>query len=447
MTTYRTDTPRYLYLYERPSAAAFGAGQCLVGGVLHISDGVNWIASGSIQRATKIALVGDSTCFQNSTAATFLMQGPINWMLRELGYPVYYDPSDNYGIGGATTRTCIDIQLPNLVAGHAINNYQRCFISIGTNDTALSFSTRQAQTLELFNRIRDLGIIPVSVGIRPRGNDGADTTYKKSARAINQWIYQQSLAGVCEYVDISEVYADTSTAFGNIVAALSDDSLHPNPTGAHREGHALAVAYSGKLGPSTLRLATEQADVFDRVNNPYGVCLGSASNPLLIGGTTAPTGMTSVGGTWSKVSRTLTNGQTRSDPQCVLAASTSHTLDQTWTATGAWGSTELHPGDVVECRAKITVTNGVNIRLLKLSIIENDGVTSRFVTDNSDAGVAPLVDGTYTIYMKTPHITISPYAGTGNAFLNIQFRAQTVAAASGTVQVLALEARPISLVS
>jgi hypothetical protein len=42
MPTYRTDVPQYQYLYERPAATAFGAGQCMVAGREYTSDGVSW---------------------------------------------------------------------------------------------------------------------------------------------------------------------------------------------------------------------------------------------------------------------------------------------------------------------------------------------------------------------------------------------------------------------
>lgn len=47
MPTYRLDVVQYQYLYERPSAPAFGVGQCQVAGVEYISNGSTWTLAGT----------------------------------------------------------------------------------------------------------------------------------------------------------------------------------------------------------------------------------------------------------------------------------------------------------------------------------------------------------------------------------------------------------------
>lgn len=395
-----------------------------------------------------IAIMGDSIAQQNTSviSGTYLTnaRGPVMWMLSYLGHPWDFQPSDNVAVAGTTLDVILANQLPALLALHQTRRYQRVFISAGTNDTnsARSITDIQANFLTLFQTLRSVGIIPVHTGIRPRGADGAITTAKQTNMRLNEWLYQLSLVGQIEYIPVSEAYADTSTAFGNCVAALMYDGLlHPSARGAALEGKLMADYYSTRGVMPELALATQQGDAFDRTNNPGGVAFSSA-NPLLIGGTTAPTGMTTSGGTWSNASRTLPNGQTRADRSCALAASTTHFLYDDWTKTGAWLAADLQPGDIIEGRALVILTGAVNVNAVQMRLAENDGATTltHYALANSETA---NLQGNHTLYLRTPRVPVRAYAGSGNVSIFARADIVTDAGASGTAIVRSMEVRKV----
>jgi len=404
----------------------------------------------SFNGVRNVAIMGDSINQQATNAAggtNTLDRGIVPWMLCYLGWPWNFEPEDNFAVAGTGLDVMISTQLPLLAAANATKNYQRVFVSAGTNDTnaAVDVATIQSRFTTLFAGIRALGAIPVVWGILPRGIDGAITNAKRQNQRLNEWLYLQSLAGVCEYADIGENVADNSTDYGNALTTMMYDSgtnnLHPNARGANLLGRALASYYTARgIGP-LLKFATQQGDKFDRTNNPAGVAF-NAPNPLMQGGTTAPTGMTTSGGTWSNVSRTLTNGQTREDRQCVLAASTTHYIYDDWTASGAWSASQLQPGDVIEGRAIVEIASGVNISNINLQLAENDGSTStqNYCLGQIDTG---LINGAYVLYLKTPRITVRPYSGSGNALIFQRLNIVVAAGGSGTALVKAFEVRKV----
>lgn len=398
-----------------------------------------------------IAIMGDSIASQNSSISGGVYatrgQGPVIWMLSYLGHPWDFQPSDNFAVAGTTLDLMIANQLPALLAAHTARRYQRCFISAGTNDTnaGRAIADIQADFLTLFRALRGAGIIPVHTCIRPRGIDGAITTAKQANMRLNEWLYLQWLSGLIEYIPVSEVYADTSTAFGNAVAALMYDggtvALHPSARGAALEGKVMADYYSYRGVQPGLAMATQQGDVFDRTNNPAGVAFASA-NPLLIGGTTTPTGMTTSGGTWSNVGGTLPNGQTRANRSCALAASTTHYLYDDWTKVGAWSASDLQPGDIIEARALVILSGVVNVNSVAVRLAENNGSGNLTHLGLSPTETANL-QGDHVLYLKTPRIPVRGYAGSGNASIFARADIVTDAGASGTAIVRALEVRKV----
>ena len=145
------------------------------------------------------------------------------------------------------------------------------------------------------------------------------------------------------------------------------------------------------------------------------------------------------------VNITLDNGQTQGVPQCVLAASTTHYLYDDHTTTGAWVSTEFQPGDVVEARALVTITSGVNINSVNLELDENNGAGNVAYIDMEKGALLGIPDGNHTLYLKTPPVTIRAYNGSGNCSLYAKLNITTAAGASGTAVVKAFELRVISL--
>jgi lysophospholipase L1-like esterase len=402
---------------------------------------------------SNITALGDSIAQQNSNApadgsCNKMARGPVAYMLAYLGQPWDFQPSDNFAVFGSTMEAILYSQLPAMLAANKTRRYTRAFISCLTNDANILRPIGESKELflKLVHALRDAGIIPVHTGVRPRGTDIAMTAQKRMNAQLNEWLYQLSAVGLIEFIDSTGVYADNSTAFGNALTALMYDSgtnnLHPGERGACLEGRLMADYYAARGVAPQLHFALSQSDVFDRTENPQGVAF-KVANPTLQGGTTAPTGMLTGGGTWSKVTRALPNGQTRSDPSCVLAASTVHYLFDDWTATGAFAVNEPQPGEIYEARAKVVVASGVNLKSVTLRGVTSDGVTSKAYYDLFAGATASLPDGDHVLYLKTPRFVIPPYAGTGNASVFARAECETLAGGAGTFGAQAFELRKV----
>ena len=398
-----------------------------------------------------VALLGDSTAAQSTlvSGASVLMQGrgSINWMFSYLGHPWDFQATDNFGVGGYTLIDVLATSLPLLLTAHATRQYERVFVMVGTNDTSSGHGLDDIKTrfLTLFRALRAVNIIPVSIGIRPRGRDGAVTVAKQKNIDLNNWLYLQSLVGLIEYIDVDEVYADTTTANGNAVATTMYDggtiALHPSAFGSRLEGRVMADYYTARGIGRGIKFASQWADIFDRTNNPSGVVFDNA-NPLIIGGTTAPVAFTATGGTWTNVPRNLPNGQVRADRSCALAASTTHTFYCQAASTGAWAATKIQPGDIIEARALLVMTGLVNVTGVTLRMTEFNGATS---STNYALGIQDdfLLTGDHVLYLKTPRIVVRDYAGSGNVSMFAQSEVYTGAAGAGTAVLRQLEVRKV----
>lgn len=385
-------------------------------------------------------------------------RGQLNWFLAFAGQPLDFQFIDDFALSGSTTEHFLNVQVPQILSAKSDGrNYQFCFVSSGTNDftvSALKADGTLRNLAQAFEELNAAGITPIHTGIRPRGADGSIQQYKQEARTVSKGLQLLENAGLCIYVDCTEVYADNSTAFGNALSTMTYDNLHPNTSGAMLEGKTLWQNLAGKFQVG-LKTATSQDDVFDRDKNPFG-CIGSiaagviTANPLLQGGTTAPTGMATAGGTWSKVNRTLANAQVRTDARVTLAASTTHTITIDCIGSGAFTATQLQPGDILEGACVIKLGNGTSaagISQINFQVITNDGTTSwdyNELSNGGDTGAIPFV-GNELLYLRTPQAEVKPYSGSGNHYVRTRLTIITTAAGAGTVDVMALECRPIRL--
>lgn len=386
----------------------------------------------------RIALMGDSISAQNTdNAATTLDyndNGWINWALCRLGWPWYLPLANNFAVNGTTTDVIVANQLPAVLAAHAIKPISRVFISCGTNDSnsGRSLTDTKESFARLFGTLIDAGITPVHIGVLPRGNDGAITTAKRQNMAMNEWMrWYEATRGGFELVDCSLAIANNASAFGNALSSMTDGSfLHPISLGAFHMGKVIADHYSGRGVRPAMHFATQQGDQFNAASNPNGVVFDSP-NPLMQGGTTAPTGMTTsgAGATWAVSTRTLDNGQTKPIVNCTLAASASHFLYDDATATGGWDSENIQVGDWLYGQCEIVLTGVSGLSSMSLQLNESDGTTTRQARC-LDAGTAMALtpDTPVTFYTMTPPIQVQPYSGSGNASV---FLRQNIVTASG----------------
>lgn len=424
------------------------------GNVVGLSAGGNRIRTANMGGPRKAAILGDSIAGQNlesaGTDTAYLGRGYLTWAQARLGWCWDIQISDQYAVGGTTMDVIIANQLPLLKAGHNLYNYDRCFISSGTNDSngGSSIATMISLATRLIGEIGGMGIIPVHIGILPRGNDGAMTDAKRKNLRFNDWLANYAArTGNLEFIqDAHEAVANNATEYGNAITAMMDGSvLHPLDSGAYAIGEAMYGYYVGMGLPSALAFAQSQADKYHAAINNSGVLFDSP-NPLLQGGTTAPTGMITAGTncTWSKGTRNLSNGQTRDTVICTVAGATSNGyLYDDNVASGAWDTEEIAEGDVIYAQAIVEVTTGgAGIRPY-LALTENNGVDSKssicIARDSSNIGT--ISNGTILV-LRTPNITVRPYGGSGNASMFAKLNVYSPGA-SGVFTVRAFEARKV----
>lgn len=413
-----------------------------------------------------VASAGDSIAdFGQQASPTITRKtarGVLNWALALSGQPFEYLGTDDYALEATSSAHLLNVQVPAIEAAHrAGRRYARVYVSCGTNDNAL-FSLTASETVSnlrvAFARIRALGAQVDWLGILPRGSgaklvpaDASFTAIKRHAAEVNARMSMAHLQGEFNMVDCLEQFADNSTAFGNMLSSTNFDGLHLSNVGACLGGKALAASWARAGIGSAMRFISVAGDLFNRTTNPYGAI---NSNPLLAGGPPA-TGYTTVGGTWSKVSRTLANGQTRSDPSCALAVATNHLMQIDVTATGAWaGATQVAPGDVVEGRCLVKLTGVSGLRSVTLQVRETNGSSvsdevSHFdlSTESADTSALPLIGDEY-LWLRVPRATIRAYDGAGNAALRLRIDLDTATGVgAGDVAIQGFEMRPVSLAS
>lgn len=406
----------------------------------------------------KAALLGDSIASQNietgSGSYYYRGKGWLTWAQARLGWCWDIQYSDNYAVSGTTMDVMIASQLPLLKAGHALYNYDRCFISSGTNDSNAgnSLATMIADATELIGDIGGLGIIPVHIGILPRATAGGMTDARRKNLRFNDWLANYAArTGNLEFIQgAHEAVANNADANGYILSGASADGLHPNDLGAYHIGEALYNYYVGKGLPSALAFAQSQADQYNATYNQSGVVFDSP-NPLLLGTAGVapleyPTGMSAAGTncTWTKDTRNLNNGETRATSVCTIVGATSNGyLYDDNVASGAWDTEEIAEDDVIYGQAIVEVTTGGAGVLPNLTLVENNGVTALtggcLVRDQADIGTIP--SGTI-LTLRTPNMTVRTYGGSGNASVFAKLNAYSPAAA-GVLTVRAFEVRKV----
>lgn len=394
----------------------------------------------------RIGLMGDSIRAQETDYASFKRaSGVVNWLQARLGQPWYLPRSYNFAVGGTSCDVIRANQLPVVLGAHASAPMQRVFISCGTNDTNAGrlLADIKNDMQAIFEGLLDAGITPVHFGILPRGNDGAMTNAKRQNLHLNEWLeWFAYTRGGLEFIDCSLAVANNATAFGNALTSLMDGAvLHPLDNGAFFMSEIAANYYRAKgIGPG-IRFAASQADQYDATHNPWGVVFDSP-NPMLQGGTTAPTGMTTSGGTWACSTRALSNGQTKPQINCTLAASATHFFYDDALATGAWDTENIREGDWLYGVCELELVNVTNLTSCALELVESNGVNTTTAADlGAGTGAIGATGASLTLYTMTPPIQMRAYGGSGNASAFLRQRIITGAGETGSVRIKGFEMR------
>lgn len=433
------------------------------GAAAHAAQHVDMGVSLSLGGMDLCGLMGDSIAAQNLEINDYNVgaaneyrtvnantKGLINVANAMLGQPWHIPVSNQFAVAGTTCDVIRANQLPAVLASHKSRPLRRVFMSCGTNDanTGRTLSDIKTDIDYMLQAMIDAGIIPVHIGCLPRGSGSGDATMNRVLLELNNWMEEwQVLHPGFEFCNTAEALADPASAYGLPVAAMMDASyLHPVDPGGWWQGRMMADYYSARGVGRTPKYAYTALDTWDTNYNKRGV-LGSSPNALLSGGTTAPTSMTTSGGTWSKTTRTLDNGQSRDVRTCVLAASTTHYLyDDLSKAGAAWGAgDQVAEGDYVVAEAWVKVTDLVNCTSIALRTTEanGSGTTATNYNLNAASGKAlpTSLAGTRTLHLRTPPIRVRAYYGSGNPALSWRVECVTGAGASGTFEVLALDPR------
>lgn len=407
------------------------------------SRGIRPPSIGSMPRG---CLIGDSIAAQTTDYGSVKRaSGLLNWLQARLGQPWYLPIQNNFAVGGTTLNIVRTQQLPNVLQEHAQRPIQRAFMSGATNDTNTGrlIADIQYDFEAIFDTLLTAGVTPVHFGILPRGNDGAMTNAKRQNLRLNEWLewYAYTRGGL-EFIDCSLAVANNATAFGNALTTLMDGGvLHPLDNGAFFMSEIAANYYRAKGIAPGIRFAANQADQYEATHNPLGVVFDSP-NPTLQGGTTAPTGMTTSGGTWACSTRTLSNGQTKPQINCSLAASTTHFISDDAVATAGWDTENIREGDWLYGVCELELVNVTSLTSCELTLVENNGVNQTTAADlSAGSGAIGATGSSLTLYTMTPPIQMRPYGGSGNASAFLRQRIITGAGETGTARIKGFEMR------
>ncbi len=398
-----------------------------------------------------VAIIGDSIgAYNSATLSTYVatsQRGSVVWMNALMGSPFEINPLDNFAVSGSKTQDVIDSQLASLSSSNKA--YNRVFISLGTNDTWNSVPVEQIKSnfLKIYKTIIGLGAKPVQLSILPRGTDASVLSAKVQNNGLNQWFRDLELLGMIDVLDGTDACIDLTNGFGNILTTLASDGLHPDANGAFAIGSAYAKQLATKVGLPTKQVyATSDVDIFSVSNNPLGV-LNPATSPTLATGTGGGTGITTSGGTWAARNRTLDSGQIRKDRELTLAASTTHTFQNRFDATGgaAWTgvSDQLKTGDVVQLFARVQLESVANVSNIYINLADYNGTNSFRSYSLINSGAALSLNGSLTLDLATSPIAIREYSGSSFSRLTGELYVQTVAGGAGKVVLQAFEMRKV----
>ncbi len=413
----------------------------------------------TVNELTDSAKTRRAACMGVSFMAQQTQNGPTNFLFNGIGslthffalagWPWRWDIASNFAVGGTTTDLVLSDQVPQILASHALDPIDTIFCAMGTNDFGYGLTMQQSivNMDAIFDALTSSGIKVVVESITPRGVDAAMSNGKRFNLRLNKWLEQQGLLGRINFIDITAALADTSTAFGNAVPALTYDpsvALHPNTRGAKIIGQMYYDYFSKANLLPTVTFVTQPSDIYDSAINTTGNLF---DNPFLQGGTTAPTGYTTSGGTWVGSNITLPNGQIKRVWTVTLAANTNHFLYRDLLAAAAWSDSDrIQVGDKLEARAKIKVTGATGLRNVLLLLSENNGgggLTYRCLSDNT-VNELNSMDGTYEYTLKTPICVVRNYNGSGSCsvFVRMQFITEASGVA-GTCTVESFELRKV----
>jgi hypothetical protein len=273
---------------------------------------------------------------------------------------------------------------------------------------------------------------------------------------INAWLANYAArTGALEFIaGVHESVANNATADGYILAAASVNALDPNSWGSFQIGKEVYNYYAERGLTSALQVAQSQADIFEATNNPGGIIF-TADNPLLTGGTTAPTGMTGIGGTgpyvtWSKGSRTLFNGQSRATSDAAInnatgAVQSGAQLYADLLGTGAWDTERVDEGDVLYGQSVIEIVTATAGVMPFMTYAEHNGVTEigHHIFNTSDSIEIPTIEAGTVLTLRTPAVAVRAYGGSGNVFAYSRIRIRAPNLGTGTFRVRSFELRKV----
>ena len=396
--------------------------------------------AGGAVRANIIAAIGDSRvlqCTTNTATQQYLpnlsfIAHAISQSHNNLQFPL----SMNFGVGGDTTTMVlarIDSALDAMVAA----GVRYCAVRVGTNDIVAASRTVADTTTdlgEIYRRIRVRGITCLAYAETPRSNDGGGGTLSQSLRkkitALSEFArdYAADNDGVVfidatsELVDYAATGVDLGDPIGGNTAAVTAvmyDGLHDAVRCAFRLGKKTAEAIDADLKATRATFFTNAADLYHVTDNPLGNLL---TNGLFVGtggalssatGTVADSftlqkiaGAGTVVG--SKTTQLNENGTTTAMQAITLSgAATAKLYEQLYT------DTRFTVGDVVfaECEVFVTAANG----LLDLYLQTDAG--TQVGRSMHTVGSFYWPDGTYSVPMRTPDITVTSNAAVTWYFL------------------------------
>ena len=396
----------------------------------------------------RVCLVGDSITEQNTSAGSTIFHNYGYWTYAAqiLKKQYVYANADNYGVAGYKTQDVID----NKLAAAMASNADIAVVLIGTNDVgnSIPLATIKSNLLTIWRKLRNSGKTVIAGTIFPRNDAAIQTSARRrTLMELNAWIRQvvPTLQGVYLW-DSFALLADLTTTDPNPVAALFQDSLHPNRGGASIAGAELAATFNRIFGnPLSSEFASPSlSDLFEATFAPTGNMVGNST----LAGTGTATSWTIVRSLGSTVGNTpalqsvpLSSGQSYNKQRITIAGSVAGiAVEEIQFRQNVFPSGGFAIGDIVSGGCNFNIVSNTNKLLYVGVMLQSQFGAYQLATDNIRQVGATAVGGsipiTYSGSLQIPDMTLLE-AGSGMQIaisIGVDCSAATGAAGSTVVE-------------
>lgn len=250
---------------------------------------------GDLSRGNRVGVIGDSLAGDKSTQTTNGRLAANSrwffWACALSGGRAWH--AANMGVNGETSTEILARFDADVI--NQSPRWDKVAINAGTNDDKSgTMETTRTNIAAMVRRAKAAGIEPILTTLTP--NDGRTSDQKTAVQYLNNWVtYYGGMNGI-PVLDLWSPAVDVANS-DYWRSGYSDDTLHPNQTGALALGSAVATRFAALFPPVTFPFHTLSAQGANLIQN--GCFVGDTNadgvaNTWSIGGNGSGTAATSL---------------------------------------------------------------------------------------------------------------------------------------------------------